>query len=182
VSETGAHPPADSRAGTQSGTRPATSPAQPVRPAGPSRARTAASVVAGMIIAFAIGYGWQFIRASRLERELERTRQELAVQKIEATLGVATVEAQRGAFEPARQLASEFYTRLQEVRENADEARRPEIDAILGERDATITALSRSDAQSGAILGNTLMRLRGALGEGGGASTVATPAAQPSPQ
>ena len=46
---------------------------------------------------------------------------------------------------------------------------------ILNERDATITALSRSDPQSGAILGNTLMRLRGALGETGGASAVAAP-------
>jgi hypothetical protein len=147
------------------------------RPARGTRARGAASVVAGMLVAFAIGYGWQYLRASRLQNQLEDVQAELAVQKVEAALGVATVEAQRGAYEPARQLASDAYTRLQGVREAAAEERRPEIDAILAERDATITALSRSDPQSGAILGNTLMRLRGALGEGGGAAPIAAPPA-----
>jgi hypothetical protein len=146
------------------------------RPSRGTRARSAGSIVAGMLVAFAIGFGWQYLRASRLENQLEESQRELAVQKVEATLGVATVEAQRGAFEPARQLASDAYTRLQGVREAADEESRPAIDVILAERDATITALSRSDPQAGAMLGNTLMRLRGALGEGGGAAAIAVPA------
>jgi hypothetical protein len=146
------------------------------RPSRGTRARSAGSIVAGMLVAFAIGFGWQYLRAARLQTQLDEAQRELAVQKVEATLGVATVEAQRGAFEPARQLASDAYTRLQGVREAAEEDQRPAIDAILVERDATITALSRSDPQAGAMLGNALMRLRGALGEGGGAPAIAVPA------
>jgi len=137
-----------------------------------SRTRSALFIAGGVVVAFLVGFGWQFARAHSLQGQLDQTERELTFQRLEATLGAATIEAQRGGFEPARQLASDFFTRLQAAADQAPAAGQPQLQQILSQRDAVITALSRGDTQSGAVLAGLFVRYRIAVGE-----TPATPTA-----
>lgn len=148
-----------------------------------TRARTTFAIVGGIVLAFLVGFGWQFIRAHALQGQLDQARRELTFQRMEATLGAATIEAQRGGFEPARQLASDFFTRLQGAIEIVPENEKAPLQDVLQQRDAVITQLSRSDAQSGAVLAGLFVRYRTAVGETPPAAAGAPAAApaQPTP-
>jgi hypothetical protein len=120
----------------------------------------------------------QRTRTGQAETELERTRTLLSLQRHESTLAVVAIEAGRGSFEIARQLASDFFSGLQGDVDRAPEDAREAFRAILAQRDPMITALSRSDAQAAPQLVQLLMRYRLALGERVGPQT---PAAAPAP-
>jgi len=140
-----------------------------------SREKAIMVVAAVLLLALAALVIWQGSRARSAERELAATRSELVLQRHEATVAMAAIEATRGNYELARQLASSFFTGLQsdldqppEVWRRACEtcqAARPELQQILQPRDAIITALSRSDAQAAPQLVQLLVRYRSALGE-----------------
>lgn len=124
------------------------------------------------IVGFAIGAGWQFssARSSRAQLdtmrvELDSTRHELTFQRLEATLGAATIEAQRGNHESARRLASDFFTELQNEIESAPPQAQPALSAILARRDVMITELSRSSLESGGVLAELFADYRMAMGD-----------------
>lgn len=121
-----------------------------------------AAVVALSLLALLV---LQRTRTGQVEAELARVRTELALQQHESTLAVVAIEAGRGSFEIARQLASEFFSGLQATVGEAPENARPVFDDILAQRDPMITALSRADAQAAPQLVQLLMRYRLALGE-----------------
>lgn len=140
-----------------------------------------------VVLIFLIAIGLQYARAERL-------RAELAVARTEATLGAAALEAQRGSYEVSRRLASDFFTQLQATVAEAPAAIRPQLMSILGQRDATITMLSRSDPQSGAVLQLMFTQYRTALhgpenapeppmstSQPGGSTSVGTPDSAPVP-
>lgn len=127
--------------------------------------RTILVAAVAAILGFAIGAGWQYATTRGPINELEQTREDLAFQEIEATLGAATIEAQRGSFEIARQLVSDFFTGLQNNIGDAPADRSDAFRDILAQRDAMITALSRGDPQSGSMLAQLFMRFRIAMGE-----------------
>ena len=127
--------------------------------------RTILIAAVAAILGFAIGAGWQYAATRGPIGELEQTRHDLAFQEIEATLGAATIEAQRGSFEIARQLVSDFFTGLQSNIGDAPADRSEAFRDILGQRDAMITALSRGDPQSGSMLAQLFTRFRIAMGE-----------------
>lgn len=116
--------------------------------------------VGAILFAFGAGAGWQFLRASALQQQLRETQRTLAFRSLEATLGAATLEAQRGSHEISRQLASEFFTGLQSARDMAPAAAQQRFDAILNERDAVITALSRGDPDVGTRLAYLFLQFR----------------------
>ena len=122
-------------------------------------------LIAAVLIAFLIGYGWQRIRANGIEERLNAAEQALAVQRVESTLGAAAIEAQRGSYEIARQHASDFFTDLQVEVDAMEPAAQTEMRELLARRDAIITGLSRSDPQSGPQLAQMFVRFRTALGE-----------------
>jgi hypothetical protein len=64
------------------------------------------------VVGFLIGFGWQFLRARALAGELDLARREATYNGLENTLAAATIEAMRGAYEPARQQASNFFSGL----------------------------------------------------------------------
>ncbi len=134
-------------------------------------------VAGGVVVAFLVGFGWQFGRAHSLAGQLDQTRRELTFQRMEATLGAATIEAQRGGFEAARELASGFFTQLQAAVDQAPSAGQPQLQQILAQRDQLITELSRSDAGSGAVLSQIFVKYRTAVGE----NPAAPPGAEPAP-
>lgn len=117
------------------------------------------------IVAFALGALWQYSSARSYASELAATDRALGFQRLEATLGAATIEAQRGSYEISRQLASDFFSGLQAEIGRADGERRLAFQEILQRRDAMITSLSRSDPQSGAMLAQLFVRYRIAMGE-----------------
>lgn len=106
----------------------------------------------GVIAAFLIGFGWQYARARSFENQLAEVRQDFTFKQLEARLAAATIEAQRGNYELARRHASDFFTGLQEALPDAPAAARGNLERIAAQRDAIITAASRSDPQTASLL------------------------------
>ena len=134
--------------------------------------RVVLGAIVAAIVGFAIGAGWQYSSArayrSDLEStraELDTTRHELQFESLEATLGAATIEAQRGNYESARRLASDFFTDLQSATQVAPAASQPQLTRILEQRDAIITDLSRGNLDSGGVLAELFAQWRTAMGE-----------------
>ena len=128
--------------------------------------------VIAAVAAFLIGFGWQYSKARGLQQQLDQTSVDLTFKRLEATLAAATIEADRGNYEIARQLASDFFTGLQSEMDRAPEERRAELQRILSLRDGVITAASRSDPQTGSLLAQLYFTYRVASGD----TPVASPA------
>lgn len=127
--------------------------------------RTVLIAVAVALVAFGAGSLWQFGSARPQVERLETAQRDLLLQRLETTLGAATIEALRGSHEIARQFASDFFTRLQTHYQSAAPPQQQAFQEILAGRDLIITALSRADPQSGSMLAQLFMRYRIALGE-----------------
>jgi hypothetical protein len=82
-------------------------------------------VAAAVLLAFAGIALWQSARAIAAERRLVAVRTELTLQRNESTLALAAIEAGRGSYELARQLASDFFTGLQAEVDQAPDAAKP---------------------------------------------------------
>ena len=70
--------------------------------------------------------------------------------QLENTLAAAMIDVQRGHYEPARQLTSDFYTDLRRQLEDENPSlftpsQREALKSLLAERDELITLLARSD-------------------------------------
>jgi hypothetical protein len=126
-------------------------------------ARRITLTAGAVIVAFLIGFIWQYLRAERLSRTLDDTRRTLALTQTEATLGMAVIEAEHGRYEQSRQLASTFFSSLQRTAGQRPPAAQPAVTQILGQRDSVITLLSRSEPQSSIMLGRMLAQYRTAL-------------------
>lgn len=137
------------------------------------------TAVVAALIGFMIGAVWQYTSARGYADRLDVAETDLAFQRTEATLGAATIEAQRGSYELARQLASDFFSSLQQHVERAPADQQPAFREMLERRDAMITALSRSDPQSGSMLAQLFMRYRIAMGEPVGPNDAASPTVAP---
>lgn len=140
--------------------------------------------ITAAIVGFAIGAGWQYSSARGYRGELETarteldsTQHELTFQRLEATLGAATIESQRGNHESARRLASDFFGGLQTDIERAPAAAQGQLRGILGQRDAMITALSRGSPESAGLLSELFVSYRAAIGEPIG--PIPAPASEP---
>jgi hypothetical protein len=142
---------------------------------GPSHADTRKWMLIALIaavVAFLVGFGWQYMRARGLAGDLEVAERSAAFNGLEATLGAATIEAQRGSYELARQHASDFFSTLQTEIGDAPESATTALQQVLGERDAMITALSRSNPQAGPLLAQMFNRYRVAMGKSVGPRAI----------
>lgn len=129
----------------------------------PARSRALLYGGIAILVVFIAAMLWQLLQTRRAEARLAEARQELAVARLEATLGAATIEAQQGSYELARQLASRFFTGMQARVDEATPATRGAFEEILAQRDAVITMLSRNDPQSASMLSLLFRQLRTAL-------------------
>lgn len=145
--------------GTTSTTRPTTSPSQSKSKS--SRWPVYVGIV--VVLVFIAAMAMQYLQTRTARAEAATLRRELAVARTEATLGAAALEAQRGGYENARRLASEFFTNLQVSAPQAAVDIRPTLETILDQRDATITMLSRGDPQAAAVLSRMFTEYRAAL-------------------
>jgi hypothetical protein len=154
----------------------------PDSPATPARSGSRWMLYLGIaiVLVFIAAMVTQYVRTQGVRDELARTRTALGVATSEATLYAAAVHAQQGRYEQARQLASRFFTGLQQRVAEAPPDARGALQAILDRRDATITLLSRADPASAGALARLATDYRTLL-HGGEAAEASPPAASPIP-
>jgi hypothetical protein len=117
----------------------------------------------GAVFVFIAGLSIPYAPVMRLDARLERTVRALTLARLENTLATAALEARRGRYESARQLASDFFTRLQGAGVDLPAEARDEVRAILTHRDTTITLLSRGAETSTDLLDRIIAEYRSVL-------------------
>lgn len=105
-----------------------------------------------LVIAFGVGFGWQFYEATTVRGELSAAQQELEVERLRIQLGQAALAAHSGDFEAARTQMSDFFTQLQEKAPAMPAEVRRVAEDFLNMRDEVITGLSRSNPEYAAVL------------------------------
>jgi hypothetical protein len=102
------------------------------------------------LIAFLLGFLPMWLSARGYENEREVVQKTLRPSVLQNNLATATINAQRGEFEQARQQTSDFFTDLRAEVDREGTAfslqQHKTIQSILAQRDDTITLLARNDA------------------------------------
>ena len=99
---------------------------------------------------FLLGFVPMWLKAGTAAEQRDAAQREVRLGQLQSTLASAMIKVERGAYEPARQLTSEFYTNLRS-QVDADDAsiftpaQREKLRPLLEERDDVITLLARSD-------------------------------------
>jgi hypothetical protein len=161
-----------------------TEPLEPTRRPSNRRLPPLARTVLAAILAFLIGFGWQYVTAHQLRHQLDQVTRERDLAQLEAMLANTAIDVQRGGYELGRREASEFYTgaqRLVSAAPTSQDNAAPEraLRRVLLSRDATISLLSRGDPQAADVLTRSLVEYRAALRSERG--LPATPAASTTP-
>lgn len=138
------------------GTRPSTS-----RPNRMTARKGVLVAVLAVVIAFFVGFFWQWYVAGNVRSDLARAEQELQVERLRVHLAQAAMAAHADDFEGARALMSDFFTRLQEHRDELPADLQSAADDILSQRDDVITGLSRSNREYAGVLQRMLSRITG---------------------
>ena len=99
---------------------------------------------------FLLGFVPMWLKAKNAIEQRDASQREVRLSQLQNTLGAAMVDVQRGEYEPARQLTSDFYTNLRSQIDAANAsvftpAQRETLRPLLAERDEVITLLARSD-------------------------------------
>lgn len=105
-----------------------------------------------IVLVFVAAMVTQVLRTRGVRAELAAVRAENAQLRTETFVGGAAAEALQGRYEPARVLASRFFTDLQTRMLSLPAEERGPLQALLDRRDATITLLSRGDPAAGPAL------------------------------
>ena len=99
---------------------------------------------------FLLGFVPMWLKSSDAIEQRDASQREVRLSQLQNTLAAAMVDVQRGEYEPARQLTSDFYTNLRSQIDAANAsvftpAQRETLRPLLAERDEVITLLARSD-------------------------------------
>jgi len=103
-----------------------------------------------LIVVFLLGFIPMWLQSRESARNLARAEQHLALARMENTLAAATIDAWRGAYEPARQSAGDFFTAVRTEIDRGEESalsltQREGVRPLLAQRDDTVTLLARGD-------------------------------------
>ncbi|MGI8554774.1 MAG: hypothetical protein ACR2LT_00220 [Pyrinomonadaceae bacterium] len=106
-----------------------------------------------LLVVFLLGFVPMWMQKRTVVDELAATQNQLRKSEIRGLLTTAIVESHRGEYEPARQDASEFFTRLRAEIDKGDSSaltkeERDKLGATFANRDATITMLAQRDQAS----------------------------------
>jgi hypothetical protein len=99
---------------------------------------------------FLLGFVPMWFKASGAIEQRDAAQRAVRLGQLQQTLAAAVIDVQRGQYEPARQLTSDFYTNL---RRHIDDdsgnlftsSQRDSLRSLLAQRDEVITLLARSD-------------------------------------
>jgi hypothetical protein len=99
---------------------------------------------------FLLGFAPMWLKATRAIEQRDAAQRGVRLGQLQNTLAAALIEVQRGQYEPARQLTSDFYTDLRRQVDSDNGAlltsgEREGFRSLLAERDELITLLARSD-------------------------------------
>jgi len=99
---------------------------------------------------FLLGFAPMWFRTTRASEQRDAAQRGVRLAQLQNTLAAAVIEVQRGQYEPARQLTSDFYTNLRRQIDGGKEilftsSQRNGLKSLLAERDELITLLARSD-------------------------------------
>lgn len=127
-----------------------------------------------ILIAFGAGFFWQWYEGQMVREQLGTTAQELEIERLRVRLGEATLAAQAGDYESARQEMSELFTHVQGRMADLPPEVAAVVEDFLAMRDEIITGLSRSNPEYAGILYGMIERLGNAVdrAEGGGGPEV----------
>ncbi len=103
---------------------------------------------------FLLGFAPMWFKTTRAIEQRDAAQRGVRLAKLQNTLAAAVIDVQRGRYEPARQLTSDFYTNLRRQIDGDSgslftPAQREGFRSLLGERDELITLLARSDPAAG---------------------------------
>ena len=99
---------------------------------------------------FLLGFAPMWLKATGAIEQRDAAQRGVRLAQLQNTLAAAVIDVQRGQYEPARQLTSDFYTNLRR-QIDADSgslftpSQREGLRSLLAERDELITLLARSD-------------------------------------
>ena len=118
-----------------------------------NRVRRILLYAALLLLVFLAGLVPMWLKSRTQARERDAARASLRISNLQNSLANAAIDARRGEYEPARQAASDFFTKLDvEIESGRDsvfsEAQRNVLRPIFATRDDTITLLARSDPAS----------------------------------
>lgn len=121
---------------------------------------------------FLLGFVPMWLKAGNAMEQRDAAQREVRLGQLQSTLASALIKVERGEYEPARQLTSEFYTNLR-GQVDADDtsvftpAQREELRPLLHERDDVITLLARSDPAASERLFAIYLSYQKVSGNGG---------------
>ena len=130
---------------------------------------------------FLVGVIPMWINANQYAGEREEAQQELRLKEMENLLAAAAINADRGDYEPARQLASDFFNMLRSqigrgLNSDLSSQQRNELETLLSQRDDVITLLARSDPASAGRLSDMYVAYRKVMNNLGAQSEESTTA------
>jgi hypothetical protein len=99
---------------------------------------------------FLLGFAPMWFRTTRAVEQRDAAQRGVRLAQLQNTVAAAVIEVQRGQYEPARQLTSDFYTNLRRQVDSDSgsvftSSQREGLRSLLAERDELITLLARSD-------------------------------------
>lgn len=99
---------------------------------------------------FLLGFLPMWFKSSRAIEQRDAAQRAVRLGQLQNTLAGAVIDVQRGHYEPARQLTSDFYTNLRrqvdgDTASLFSASQREGLRSLLAERDELITLLARSD-------------------------------------
>ena len=99
---------------------------------------------------FLLGFVPMWLRTTGAVEQRDAAQRGVRLAQLQNTLSAAVMEVQRGQYEPARQLASDFYTDLRRQIDGDTgsvftQTQREGLGSLLVERDELIALLARSD-------------------------------------
>ncbi len=99
---------------------------------------------------FLLGFAPMWFRTTSAIEQRDAAQRGVRLAQLQNTVAAAVIEVQRGQYEPARQLTSDFYTNLRRQVDGDSgsvftSAQREGLRSLLAERDELITLLARSD-------------------------------------
>jgi len=102
---------------------------------------------------FLLGFLPMWFKSSRAIEQRDAAQRGVRLAQLQNTLAAAVIDVQRGHYEPARQLTSDFYTNLRRQVDGDSGSlftfvQREGLSSLLAERDELITLLARSDPEA----------------------------------
>ena len=99
---------------------------------------------------FLLGFAPMWFKSTQAMEQRDAAQRGVRLAQLQNTVGAAVIEVQRGQYEPARQLTSDFYTNLRRQVDGDSgsvftSSQREGLRSLLAERDELITLLARSD-------------------------------------